>query len=286
MSNKLRELVMFLLGETPLDGVWFGDSDTESPRPRYWWRDILRAALSDKPVQGVEGWKPSEQELLAYAGQEALFLFAGEEDYLAIANGVLELVQIKLNKSAQTPPEHTKGEGVAERYEQYLMNKVDPDIALEQTSLPEVEAVAWRWQPSYKLQFFVVTDDREKVESAVSFGRSVQPLFTFSPSAQAAALWMQRKAAEICFTRPERDRPSQEAGGQDNSDGYVTGYSEGCGDCHYEIKDLLPPSDLVVMTRDELMEFGMKVAEDRNSDFSVSNLRAIVSQHMPKGEGE
>lgn len=42
----------------------------------------------------------SEKELLDYASQEQLFLFASKSDYLAIANGVLELVNIKLNQEA------------------------------------------------------------------------------------------------------------------------------------------------------------------------------------------
>lgn len=53
-------------------------------------------------------WKPSEQELLDYANQEELFLFADEADYLAIANGVLELVQIRMEKitlQAKSVPE-------------------------------------------------------------------------------------------------------------------------------------------------------------------------------------
>ncbi len=49
-------------------------------------------------------WKPSEEELLEYARKEELYLFADEGDYLAIANGVLELVQIKINQAARRVP--------------------------------------------------------------------------------------------------------------------------------------------------------------------------------------
>jgi hypothetical protein len=38
------------------------------------------------------------------------------------------------------------------------------------------------------------------------------------------------EAAEFCDTQYERDKPNQEAGGQDNSDGYVSGYVDGSGD--------------------------------------------------------
>lgn len=41
--------------------------------------------------------KISNEELLQYAVSEELLLFASEDDFLAIANGVLELVNIKLN---------------------------------------------------------------------------------------------------------------------------------------------------------------------------------------------
>jgi hypothetical protein len=37
-----KDVVKFLVGSAPLDGVWFGDVPTG--RPRYWWRRYL-----DKP---------------------------------------------------------------------------------------------------------------------------------------------------------------------------------------------------------------------------------------------
>lgn len=38
----LAEIHKFLLGEGPLDGLWYGDVDTDKPRKRYWWRSFLR----------------------------------------------------------------------------------------------------------------------------------------------------------------------------------------------------------------------------------------------------
>lgn len=52
------------------------------------------------------GLKITDEELLKYAVSEELLLFASEDDYLAIANGVLELVNIKLN--AQRKADHDK----------------------------------------------------------------------------------------------------------------------------------------------------------------------------------
>lgn len=44
----LAEVVAFLCGEAPLDGVWFGGSHP-TERGAFWWRKHLRAAA------GVEG---------------------------------------------------------------------------------------------------------------------------------------------------------------------------------------------------------------------------------------
>jgi len=47
-----RAVVEFLLGEGPLDGVWYGDEHPTNPRP-YWWRKHIRAALAE-PEQKPE----------------------------------------------------------------------------------------------------------------------------------------------------------------------------------------------------------------------------------------
>jgi hypothetical protein len=47
-----RAMVEFLLGEGPLDGVWYGDEHPTNPRP-YWWRKHIRAALAE-PEQKPE----------------------------------------------------------------------------------------------------------------------------------------------------------------------------------------------------------------------------------------
>ncbi len=54
MSNITlpRAVVEFLLGEGPLDGVWYGDEHPTNPRP-YWWRKHIRAALAE-PEQKPE----------------------------------------------------------------------------------------------------------------------------------------------------------------------------------------------------------------------------------------
>lgn len=54
-SPELNEILEFLYGAAPLDGVWFGDKP--EGKPRYWWRSKLRAALSGgspEPVSGSE----------------------------------------------------------------------------------------------------------------------------------------------------------------------------------------------------------------------------------------
>lgn len=41
---QLDEILAFLYGEAPLDGVWFGDNSTD--RPAFWWRPLLRKSLA------------------------------------------------------------------------------------------------------------------------------------------------------------------------------------------------------------------------------------------------
>jgi hypothetical protein len=43
VGDELEQIIRFLLGETMLDGMWFGDQD--SSKPLYWWRIPLRKAL-------------------------------------------------------------------------------------------------------------------------------------------------------------------------------------------------------------------------------------------------
>jgi len=45
-APDLDTVVKFLMGEAALNGLWFGDADTDhSPRQQFWWRKYLRAAL-------------------------------------------------------------------------------------------------------------------------------------------------------------------------------------------------------------------------------------------------
>jgi hypothetical protein len=43
VGGELEQIIRFVLGETMLDGMWFGDQ--ESGKPLYWWRIPLRKAL-------------------------------------------------------------------------------------------------------------------------------------------------------------------------------------------------------------------------------------------------
>lgn len=57
--QALRDLLAFLLGEAPLDGVWFGDPHP-AEKGKFWWRTHLRAALAehDAQAQAVPDCKP------------------------------------------------------------------------------------------------------------------------------------------------------------------------------------------------------------------------------------
>ena len=43
-NRTMKEVAAFLLGEASLDGYWFGERHPISP---FWWREHLRAALSE-----------------------------------------------------------------------------------------------------------------------------------------------------------------------------------------------------------------------------------------------
>jgi len=53
-----RAVVEFLLGEGPLDGVWYGDEHPTNPRP-YWWRKHIRAALAEPEKERAEVAAPA-----------------------------------------------------------------------------------------------------------------------------------------------------------------------------------------------------------------------------------
>lgn len=56
LVERLREMVAFLCGEAPLNGVWFGDVP-EGERGPFWWRKPLReliAALTTAPGEAQE----------------------------------------------------------------------------------------------------------------------------------------------------------------------------------------------------------------------------------------
>ena len=77
--------------------------------PPSWLIDAVSSATSPHK-QIPDGWKPSEAEILKYASEEELFLFADESDLLEIANGILELVQIKINASTTSLTRETNTE--------------------------------------------------------------------------------------------------------------------------------------------------------------------------------
>jgi hypothetical protein len=54
MTNppSLDEMVAFLCGESPLDGVWF-DEPHPTEKGAYWWRKHLRAAIAADGVPGT-----------------------------------------------------------------------------------------------------------------------------------------------------------------------------------------------------------------------------------------
>lgn len=59
-TKRFKEIVLFLLGEKPLDGHWFGDTPPSvkgRPRP-YWWRSHLRGS-SEKLL--FELWSAKER---------------------------------------------------------------------------------------------------------------------------------------------------------------------------------------------------------------------------------
>jgi hypothetical protein len=44
------EMLEFLDGAAPLDGVWFGDPNPKIDGGEYWWRSVLRAAIAAPPA--------------------------------------------------------------------------------------------------------------------------------------------------------------------------------------------------------------------------------------------
>jgi hypothetical protein len=51
LTDEQREVLTFLDGSGPLEGMHFGDSDASKPRPRLWWRKNLREAFAPLTAQ-------------------------------------------------------------------------------------------------------------------------------------------------------------------------------------------------------------------------------------------
>jgi hypothetical protein len=115
-SNMDMRADLCLLQEAYMFGQFSDDFEQPIVKPvRAAIRRLLDGLSHTSPalVATPEGWKPSEDEILKYAADEELFLFADEGDLLAIANGILELVQIKLNGHPPAPTQEQRVDAVA-----------------------------------------------------------------------------------------------------------------------------------------------------------------------------
>lgn len=65
MTDSLQDVVAFLLGEGPLDGVWFGEKPV-GERGQYWWRKHLRAASRSALAAPVVSDEMVERCVTAY----------------------------------------------------------------------------------------------------------------------------------------------------------------------------------------------------------------------------
>jgi hypothetical protein len=92
----------------------------------------------------------------------------------------------------------------------------------------------------------------------------ITPLYTTPPQANALVAAAYRKAAEIAHGQYQRNKPMQDAGGQDDSDNYVTGYKEGCSDVFHEILASIPAdAEAALRERDRaLCQRLLKVVEE------------------------
>lgn len=54
-APTLAEVAAFLLGEAPLDGLWYGEPDPKR-RGEFWWRTPLRAALAAQSAPQQSAW--------------------------------------------------------------------------------------------------------------------------------------------------------------------------------------------------------------------------------------
>lgn len=86
MSEELNKVHAFLLGEGPLDGFHFGDSDTGRPRPAYWWRNNLRAAIASAQ-QAAPKHALTDRRIMELANLELHphnFRWAGDMDEICV----------------------------------------------------------------------------------------------------------------------------------------------------------------------------------------------------------
>ena len=94
------------------------------------------AAAPPSTAQAVEAALPTEEELLDFADAEELFLFADREDFLAIANGVLELVTKKLRLIPTEAAQVERDAKDAARY-RWILNNAAATNALWGYAFPD-----------------------------------------------------------------------------------------------------------------------------------------------------
>jgi hypothetical protein len=271
---SLQEVGRFLLGEGELDGLWFGDSDIDNTRPRYWWRQHLRMALSQPAA--VEGWQETVEALTE--AREMLYqvsssaLLAGEkckkEDAgilysLVCRANVLLLSVLDDISAAPTLPQSEDARGADHIGD---ANKMIASGLLSE----KVEPIGFRWMSGDKW----VYGDTKPVIGA----HTAEPIYTLPPTAQQAL----RMAADVC-------EEWAKTAGEYGFDGDADQYHE-IGE---EILSISLPTDIdaghadtVTMTREEFKNTLTELAyEVMDFDYITGNdIAEIVAQHMPKGE--
>ena len=109
----LRERIVELESECMEQARLNGMGSEREARLESRVRELERQRAQGEAPQSTvpDGWKPTEKEILEYGRGDGQFgLFADEGDALAIANGVLELVQLNINKLNAAPTYKEKEE--------------------------------------------------------------------------------------------------------------------------------------------------------------------------------
>lgn len=88
-QRELRydDIFPFLLGETPIDGIWFGEMPLG--KSAFWWRARLRSALEEREAHTAAAVREAVSKVLEHLGHDLVEKSISNSDIDQLLNEIL-----------------------------------------------------------------------------------------------------------------------------------------------------------------------------------------------------